>query len=383
MCGENFETGVCYSTNGTLTQVAVDICPDSPGGTVGITFTAGYLEGDADILEVYQGPAGSGGTGFPIYAQPQPPNFEELTGRTITAFDADTCLHIYIRSDESTNCASENGAPISFDVNCTEALRGETCDDASPLCSGSPQVFAGTGAAMSVSEAEPGTDLGCISNGQGPRPSWFYLEIARAGDLFLFIDAVPRGSEDFDFALYGPFTDLATATGSCGAGLGSPIDCSFMGGFDSESPEILGAEVGEVYVLLVSKFGEEEADFQLSETSATTGATNCSIVAPGLPLDLLDFRASCRGSHTVDLHWTTAREEDMDRFVVQRSRTGNTAWEEIASIPVRNVIAESNYSFADEAAQPSGFYRLRMEGLDGTITYSDIVPAGCEGGGRT
>ena len=59
-CGTNVNTGVCYSQTNAVVPVAVDVCPTSPTDLVTVTFTAGYLEGGFDNLQVYEGPAGSG-----------------------------------------------------------------------------------------------------------------------------------------------------------------------------------------------------------------------------------------------------------------------------------------------------------------------------------
>jgi hypothetical protein len=295
-CATTINSGVCYNSADGLQQIAVDICPDTPTEIVSITFTAGSIETCCDEVVVYSGAAGTGTGGTELHNVSQASG--DLTGLAIAGTVAGECLHVYINADGSVDCTTEGSVAPVIDVTCAGAppaapSGGETCGDIAPLCSGSPLVFDGTGGAIDVGTAEPGIDLGCL--GSGPRPSWFYVEVETGGNFDLNLDPAPAASVDYDFALYGPFADLATAQGACGAGLGAPIDCSFAGGTGSETPSIVGAVVGEIYVLLVSKFGATAAEFQLSEAGTTTGTTNCFIVSCPITQDFTTPASVCAG----------------------------------------------------------------------------------------
>ncbi len=190
----------------------------------------------------------------------------------------------FIRFKDSAKCfAMSIFVFIAFA--CSVNAQG-TCATAVPLCADGATVFDGTGGATDASTAETGLNLGCL--GSGPSPSWFYIEVATAGDMDLALTPDPAGSVDYDFALYGPFADVAAATAACGAGLGAPVDCSFAGGTAPETPSLgtnasgstATPQVGEVYMLLVSKFGSAAANFTLNQTGGG-GATNCSILGGG------------------------------------------------------------------------------------------------------
>ena len=93
-----------------------------------------------------------------------------------------------------------------------------------------------------------------------------------------------------------------------------------------------------------------------------------------LPLDLLSFTAERRENGTVHLNWSTINEFAVHGFQIQRSTSG-VQWENIGWRDSQGDNTEVQlYAFPDEEA-PAGilYYRLQMQDLDGTITYSPIV----------
>ena len=87
--------------------------------------------------------------------------------------------------------------------------------------------------------------------------------------------------QDIDFIIWGPFPDLATAQSQCGnlgnGGAGSNVvDCSYSS-TNNEFPDILGAQVGEVYVMLITNYANSVQDLTLTQVGGT-GATDCNIV---------------------------------------------------------------------------------------------------------
>jgi Secretion system C-terminal sorting domain len=98
-----------------------------------------------------------------------------------------------------------------------------------------------------------------------------------------------------------------------------------------------------------------------------------TISAP-LAVSLTRFDAT-RNQNSVDLTWTTAQENNHDRFVIERAGA-NMQWAEIAQI----VNAESNrattkkYTYADtRALNTTSHYRLRMVAADGSVEYSKVI----------
>lgn len=147
--------------------------------------------------------------------------------------------------------------------------QGSSCAEMEPICSDTSATFT-----ASVGEtAEPGNNYGCLAT--QPNPSWYYLEIEEPGTIELSLSA----DSDIDFIIWGPFDDLADATSNCGTlgGASSPIvDCSYSGAA-YETPQITDAEVGEVYILLITNYAAIVQDITFGKISGE-GETDCGIV---------------------------------------------------------------------------------------------------------
>ena len=162
------------------------------------------------------------------------------------------------------------------------------CNGADPFCTGTTYDFpmgvnSGTG--------EVGPDYGCLYS--TPNPIWYYLQVETAGPIELYMYG--SAGADIDFAAWGPFanaTDPCTAQLTAGAttpthDVAGPsadypslnmIDCSY----DSQDQEwcyIPNAQVGEVYIVLITNYSDSAQNVVFSQTGGT-GATDCSIVAP-------------------------------------------------------------------------------------------------------
>ena len=175
--------------------------------------------------------------------------------------------------------------------------QGLSCVQMEPFCTDSGVTFpAGTN-----TTAEVGNGYGCLV--MQPNPAWYYFEIATAGSLE--IELTNSNSLDIDFIVWGPFTDLADAQSQCGALVagadpfecdpftstcnngvpcdminpcvtGQGVDCSY----DPQAVELVdipNAQVGEVYLLMITNFSNMPTDITATQISGT-GATDCSIV---------------------------------------------------------------------------------------------------------
>lgn len=99
-----------------------------------------------------------------------------------------------------------------------------------------------------------------------------------------------------------------------------------------------------------------------------------------LPIELLSFNASPKeGKYATNVYWQTAREEDSESFIVQRSLDGIN-FENIATIPAAiHSDAIKNYTFLDQELpidedQKGGLFYYRLQQLDlyNNILYSEI-----------
>ena len=87
-------------------------------------------------------------------------------------------------------------------------------------------------------------------------------------------------NSDIDFIIWGPFSSLANAEANCGS-YTQVEDCSYSA-TNNETPEITGAIVGEVYVMLVTNYANVVQNITLTQTGGT-GNTDCTIVNPPEP----------------------------------------------------------------------------------------------------
>lgn len=95
------------------------------------------------------------------------------------------------------------------------------------------------------------------------------------------------------------------------------------------------------------------------------------------PIELLSFSASLVGEDGW-LQWVTSTEVNSSRFVVERSLDRGFSFGQIGSVDAAgHSTVEKTYSFPDYnitgLSQDVVFYRLRMEDIDGTFKYSNIV----------
>ena len=89
-----------------------------------------------------------------------------------------------------------------------------------------------------------------------------------------------------------------------------------------------------------------------------------------LPVTITNFTA-IKNSNNIDIKWTTERETDLKKYVVERSTDGIHFFT-IASVAAQNV---SSYAVNDNnfPAANTLFYRLKMVDLDGKFSYSKTV----------
>ncbi len=95
-----------------------------------------------------------------------------------------------------------------------------------------------------------------------------------------------------------------------------------------------------------------------------------------LPVALLSFDAQSF-AESISLVWTTAQEENLDRFALERAKEGESFYE-IASLPGKgNSNGPRQYAVRDEeiAKNVRYYYRLKSIDLDGSYTYSQVVEA--------
>ena len=135
-------------------------------------------------------------------------------------------------------------------------------------------------------------------------------------------------------------------------------------------------------VWLMDKYKKDSLDIKHNPTYAfnifsndTTsfGSTRFSLVIrqnPALALHLLNFGGN-KSSKGAELNWTTENEENYTNFTIERSNDGGKTFVVVGGYPSSS---EGNYSLLDKNPPlATDWYRLKLEDLNGTITYSKPI----------
>jgi gliding motility-associated-like protein len=169
--------------------------------------------------------------------------------------------------------------------------QSNSCSTLEPICTDVGLNFPAQTGVANASTTDPGNAYGCL--GSSPNPTWYYMEVATAGGIDMNLSA----GSDIDFALWGPFSSLANAQANCNS-YGSAIDCSYSTAA-TENVNVPGAQVGEVYVLLITNYASVSQQITLTQTGGT-GATDCSIVDPCF-INFIDANVSACDAGTFDI----------------------------------------------------------------------------------
>jgi hypothetical protein len=156
-----------------------------------------------------------------------------------------------------------------------------SCDFAEPICSGTTTTFPN----MTNTTALIGNNYDCLAS--QPNPSWFYFKIDQPGDLTLNIIQSTNSSGsgiDVDFILYGPYSSYTEATTYCGnlgtaingSAINNVVDCSYSTS-SIENAIITNAQVGNVYILMITNYANESGYFTIYQTSGFA-SLDCSIL---------------------------------------------------------------------------------------------------------
>jgi hypothetical protein len=173
----------------------------------------------------------------------------------------------YIRISEEDN---QNGQIEGMTINANETISSTaTCANPTPICSGACVNFL---AAESGTSAQVGNDYDCLFT--TPDPAWFYVQVGTPGSINLSLTA----GSDIDFAMWGPYADLAAAQAACGS-YPLPIDCSFDPSNTETANIPASATVGQVYVIVITNYEGVSQYISVAQTGGT-GGTDCTILLP-------------------------------------------------------------------------------------------------------
>jgi hypothetical protein len=140
------------------------------------------------------------------------------------------------------------------------------------------------------------------------------------------------------------------------------------------------ASNGDYTFVPVSGFnGPVNFPYQVCDNGAPSvcaAATLYLLVFPSasLPLDLLSFQA-VSDNGDVKLIWTTANQDNVNRFELERAPLSSGSYSVIGTVPA-NTERSGTYSFTDLQANrfmDRGYYRLKMVDNDGRFRYSRTI----------
>lgn len=103
------------------------------------------------------------------------------------------------------------------------------------------------------------------------------------------------------------------------------------------------------------------------------GWSNQLATAWALPLVLLSFDGKAQGAQNL-LTWKTSYEENVDYFLVEKSKNA-VEFEGIGQVEAKgNTIVETSYQYIDKQdVQGVKYYRLKMTDQDQKYTYSKVI----------
>ena len=143
------------------------------------------------------------------------------------------------------------------------------CIGADPFCTGTTYNFPNTTGVPNLGS------VNCLSS--TPNPAWYYMEIDQNGSMVINISQQNASGTglDVDFILWGPFSSLNSAcAGANPFPAGSAVDCSYSANA-TETATIPNAQVGQVYVMLITNFSNQPGNISFSQTSGS-GSADCS-----------------------------------------------------------------------------------------------------------
>jgi hypothetical protein len=257
------------------------------------------------------------------------------------------------------------------------------CVGGTSICNDSSFVGNASGSGNIV-DLNSGND-GCLNTEH--QTSWYFFEAQTAGTLEFLIDPV-NGTDDYDFAMWGPYPSGSTPASICPPAA-PPVRCSYAAGAPpaggtglqtgaGDNSEGTGGDhyvdplflnVGDVYILVIDNYSGSSSPFDMDLTLSGGLDLDCS----QLPVELLSFTGYNNETENI-LNWTTTTEINNDHFDIEKSLNGVT-FQKIGEVEGNgNSYVNINYSFVD-ANPTSGttYYRLKQVDFNGAFEYSNTL----------
>lgn len=271
-----------------------------------------------------------------------------------------------------------NGAAFAMLVDCVPPpTPPQDCAGGTTICNG--QTFNNSSNSTgNIDDLFPGNQ-DCLSQGER-EGTWYYFSPSASGTIGFTI-APSVGSDDYDFALWGPMSNVtcpptgpplrcsyAAPTGPTGLGNGATDNSEGAGGDRWVSP--INVIAGQIYILYVDNFSATGQSFNLSWQLSGGASLDCSV----LPVSFLNVSA-IQQHEAVDVAWTTQREEASDHFRVERSPDGRY-FQPIGSLNAASVSTTAiDYHFIDRSPKngPNHYRVVRVDEDGGTQVSNSVM----------
>ncbi len=218
---------------------------------------------------------------------------------------------------------------------------------------------------------------GCL--GSNERQGFWYSFKPSASGTVAFTIAPSNSGDDYDFAVWGPYSSLACPPQA------TPLRCNYSGttgntglsttasnpsedGGGSKWSTAITVTSGEYYLLYISNYSQSGLAFDLTWQLTNGASLDCTL----LPVELLSFDGQAE-ERTVLLDWITASETNSAYFDVERSVDG-VNYTHIGTVAAAGTTSTTtHYDLVDEQPAPGvNYYRLKQVDLDGNSTTSEV-----------
>ncbi len=288
----------------------------------------------------------------------------------------------------SSNIPPAAGITFSQTVDCgPPPAQPQDCAGGITLCSAQAinNNSTSTGDVIDLNTA----NRGCL-NGEN-QGTWYYFSSQTAGTIGFTI-APANGTDDYDFAVWGPYTSAQCPGGpplrcswnappSYNVGLGNGATDVSEGAGGDGWVQTIAAQAGDIFVMYIDNWSTSGQAFTLSWQLSGGSSLDCTT----LPVELLSLEAIARDP-VIDVQWATATELNSSHFNVQRS-ADNVHFTTIGMVGAAgNAQFRNDYFFTDQHPfRGANYYRLEQVDIDGTtmVTYTVVANLSCTDGRPT
>lgn len=304
------------------------------------------------------------------------------SGNAPLTFTAPSSGTYYVHWNTNSSCGTSTSC-CTTTISCTSCGGGSSppqdCLGATTICSSNS--FSGNSGGYGVQELSSSNN-GCLSTEH--QSSWYFFQATAAGTIEFTISP-QNGTDDYDFAVWGPYPSTSTPGGICPPS-STPLRCSWAAGGGNTglgngatdfsegasgdkwvAPINMG--LGDVYILLIDNWSASNSPFNLGIGLSGGASLDC---VP-LPIELMSFTGEATESGN-ELQWQTMAEINNDYFVLEASKDAAN-FVAIGNVDgAGNSVTPREYAFLDQNPLADlTYYRLKQVDFDGKFSYSDII----------